>query len=79
MNKQEYLSALNELITKANERSWEENQEKMIEDFRIQEEERLELFNKDENVGYQEELLLSAQRFQGNWAYEKNRHLSPIF
>lgn len=79
MNKQQYLVALDELVTNAFDKSWQQNQDDMIEDFRIQEEDRMELFNDNEDVGFQEELLEIAQRFQGNWSYKNNRHLDPIF
>ncbi len=79
MNKEQYLLALNELISNAIKSSCEHNQELMIEDFRIQEEQRLELFNEKDNVGYEQELMESAMRYQNVWMYENNLHLTRIF
>ena len=79
MKKQQYLEALQSLITKARKESYQANQDAMIDAFEQQESERVDLFNNDEEVGYLEELQDSAQRFQGNWSYENNCHLDPIF
>lgn len=79
MNKHDYRIALAQLIDDTHRMAWEANQEAMINDFQKEEFSRLTLFNDDQNVGCYEELIEAAQRYQGAWSYENNRHLTPIF
>lgn len=78
MNKKEWLEALDNLLKQPRKDSRETMQHNMLNAFEESELEKMELFNDTEHVGYAEELVERAQRFQEQWAYENRNKTAHI-
>jgi len=79
MNRIDWKEQLDGMVRKALSESWDSNQERMIHAFHEDELVRIDCFMDSHDVGHAEELIDIAQRYQGNWCYENNVSMSPVF